>query len=374
MIPFIKLEKSKNFEKKILSDFKLILKKKNFLDYSITEKLENKINKKIKTKFCSLCGNGTDALQLALRCSGVGKNDKVLVQDFTFWGTLESIINVGAIPYLIDVEKYTHTVSLSKLRTAIDDIKPKAIIIVHLFGWGDPELDKIRLMCKKKKVVLIEDGAQAFGSKYKGKDLSSESELFTYSFYPSKIFGSCGDSGAVMTNKRQNYLNLNSLRDHGRSSRYYHNVCGWNSRIDSFRSIYLIRYLDEVFKDITKRNKKNFIYKNNLEKYSDKIISVNTPENYIPNGYLNVNYIPDDKLKKKIERRLKEKKIGFSNIYPKPLSFQNGIKYYLKNSNQLKYTGINSKWISDHIINLPLYASLSTNQIRYITSIIKNEI
>ena len=113
------------------------------------------------------CANGTDALQLALRALGVGPGDTVLVPNATFWATFEAVVNVGASPVTVDVALSDGGVDLATFEKALIESKPKAAIIVHLYGWGSAHLVELRALCANQGVPLLEDGAQCFGSKYR---------------------------------------------------------------------------------------------------------------------------------------------------------------------------------------------------------------
>ncbi|MEM8964320.1 MAG: aminotransferase class I/II-fold pyridoxal phosphate-dependent enzyme, partial [Acidobacteriota bacterium] len=194
------------------------------------------------------CANGTDALQLALRAAGVGRGDRVVIPDATFWATYEAVVNVGADVITVDVDPDDLQMDLELCREAIEKHQPKAVILVHLYGWGSARLDAFRELCRERGVTLIEDGAQAWGSTWRDDSVYRDAELATISFYPAKVLGACGDAGAVVCRDEDMARTVRQLGNHGRTQHYEHGLIGWNSRMDGFSAAWLdlaLDYLDE---------------------------------------------------------------------------------------------------------------------------------
>ncbi len=173
------------------------------------------------------CANGTDALQLALRAVGVEDGDLVLIPDATFWATFEAVVNVGARPVTVDIDPVDLQMDFELFCKAAEEHKPKAAILVHLYGWGSARLAEYRAYCKDKGIILIEDGAQCYGVKYKGESIYKGATISTISFYPAKVLGSCGDAGAVLCESEELANTVRLLGNHGRTSHYGHGYVGW---------------------------------------------------------------------------------------------------------------------------------------------------
>ena len=185
------------------------------------------------------CANGTDALQLALRALGVGEGDLVLIPDATFWATFEAVVNVGARPVTVDIDLEDLQMDFDLFTKAVEQYKPKASILVNLYGWGTRRLDDFRAFCRKRNLPLLEDSAQAYGTTWKGASIYRDALISTVSFYPAKVLGSCGDAGAVYCGTKELADTVRKLSNHGRTSHYGYGLVGWNSRIGGFDAAFL---------------------------------------------------------------------------------------------------------------------------------------
>ncbi len=174
------------------------------------------------------CASGTDALHLALKAEGITMGDEVITSAFTFIATAEAIKYVGAKPVFVDIDEKTFNITAENIEKAITS-KTKAIIPVHLFGQP-ADLNKIKALCDKHNLKLIEDCAQSFGAKINKKQTGSIGNASGYSFFPSKNLGAFGDGGLVVTNSDETAKSLKMLHNHGSDVRYYHDIIGYNSR------------------------------------------------------------------------------------------------------------------------------------------------
>lgn len=364
-VPFIDI---KRFEDGFLDEWNEKVKQMSanaqFIGGNEVTELESNLAKFAETKFAIACANGTDALQLALRAVGVGRGDKVLLPDSTFWATFEAVVNVGADPFTIDTNPVDLQMDLSTFKAAVLKVKPKAALVVHLYGWGTGDIIELREFCKNNQVALIEDGAQCFGVKFKGSSLYKDALISTTSFYPAKVLGAAGDGGAVFTNDEELSVVTRRLVNHGRTSHYEHGIVGWNSRLDSLQAAFLNLSLKHLNKRIESRKKSQDIYYKTLPSLG--IQPIHPPKDYDENGYCNVTLVSPEE-RPKIEAVLKEKGIGFGNIYPGAMSDQPGAKPHLIERFGDKFE---ARRISKSVLNFPLFAYMTDSELDEVFSAI----
>jgi len=190
--------------------------------------------------------SGTDALLVSLRVAGIGPGDEVITSDYSFFASTSVISRVGATPVFVDIDEDTYNIDPAKIEGAITH-RTKAIIPVHLFGQL-ADMDPIMRLAKENNLIVIEDGAQAIGSKYKSKMAGSIGEFGCFSFFPSKNLGGAGDGGMIVMNTQERFETARMLRIHGWKKKYRPEVVGYNSRLDSIQAAILLvklDYLDE---------------------------------------------------------------------------------------------------------------------------------
>jgi dTDP-4-amino-4,6-dideoxygalactose transaminase len=187
-------------------------------------------------KHCVAVNTGTAALHLALLAAGIGPGDEVITQADTFIATVAAIMYTGARPVLVDVLPPTYTIDVSAVEAAITP-KTKAILPVHLFGQPC-DLDALRALAEKRGLVLIEDASQAHGARYKGAKIGATGTA-TFSFYPGKNLGACGEGGAVVTDDSGLAERVRLLRNHGSKEKYRHDVLGFNFRLEGIQGAVL---------------------------------------------------------------------------------------------------------------------------------------
>lgn len=219
--------------------------------------LEKELAQYTGTKHCIACGNGTDALQLALMAWEIGEGDAVFVPDFTFFSSGEVVPLTGATPVFVDIEKDTYNISADSLKSAIEyviqntDLRPRVIVAVDLFG-RPADYQAIRQIAQQYGLLILEDGAQGFGGMADGRKACSFGDISTTSFFPSKPLGCYGDGGAVFTDNDEWADRLASLRVHGKGGDKYDNVrIGMNSRLDTIQAAVLLQklsFLEEELK------------------------------------------------------------------------------------------------------------------------------
>lgn len=212
----------------------------------VTE-LENEIAELSQTRHAVSCASGSDALLLALMVHGIGPGDEVIVPSFTFFATVSCVTRLGATPVFADIRPDTFNVDVQKVAEAITS-RTRAIIPVHLFGQC-AEMDQLCRIAAEHDIPVIEDAAQAIGAAYNGRVAGSWGTIGCISFYPTKNLGGMGDGGMLTTNDAEIADQLRLFAGHGMRPRYYHQVVGINSRLDTFQAAVLrvkLRHLQQA--------------------------------------------------------------------------------------------------------------------------------
>lgn len=213
-----------------------------FINGPEVKNFQNELEEYLQVKHVIPCANGTEALQIAMMALGLEQGDEVITVDFTFAATVETIAILKLTPVLIDVEPDTFNMDIDALKKAITP-KTKAIIPVHLFGQC-ANMEAILQIAKEHDLFVIEDNAQAIGADYTFSDgtvkkSGTMGHIGTTSFFPSKNLGCFGDGGAIFTNDDDLAHMLRGMVNHGMYKRYYHDVIGVNSRLDSVQAAIL---------------------------------------------------------------------------------------------------------------------------------------
>ncbi len=191
----------------------------------------------IGSRFCIGFNSGTSALHVAMRLLDIGPGDEVITTPFTFIATSWAIAYVGAKPVYVDIDERTMNMDPALLERAITP-RTKAIMPVHLYGHPF-DLDPILEISKRRGIPLVEDAAQAHGARYKGRPVGTFGEISGFSFYPGKNLGACGEAGALMTDRPDYAKRAGTLREHGSSTRYFHEEVGYNYRMEGIQGAVL---------------------------------------------------------------------------------------------------------------------------------------
>jgi len=316
----------------------------------------------IGVKYCIGVGNGTDALFIALKTLGIGKNDEVITAANTFIATAEAITLTGAKVVFVDCTENTYNIDTQKIEKAITD-KTKAIIPVHLYGQP-ADMDTILEIAKKHNLFVIEDAAQAHGAKYKGRNVGTFGDCACFSFYPGKNLGAYGDAGAVVTNNDLLASKVRMFANHGRKEKYNHEFEGINSRLDGLQAAILnvkLKYLDLW------NNRRRVIAKIYDEELKDIVIIPSVLPDVIHVYHL---YVIRVKNRNKVRELLAEKGISTGIHYPTPLPFLKAYSY-------LGYKPIDfpiAHSIKDEILSLPIHADMTDEQVEYVIQHLRNAV
>jgi dTDP-4-amino-4,6-dideoxygalactose transaminase len=222
-----------------------VMESQQFILGPEVQKLEEEIAQKLGARFAVGCASGTDALILALLVAGIGKGDEVITTPFSFIATAGSIAYVGATPVFVDIDPVTFNIDAKQIAAAVT-AKTRAIMPVHLFGLS-ADLDPILKIANEKKLLVIEDAAQAIGARYKNRYVGAFGEFGCFSFFPSKNLGGAGDGGLITTDNAPMAERLRMIRVHGSKKKYFHEILGTNSRLHALQAAILrvkLRHLD----------------------------------------------------------------------------------------------------------------------------------
>jgi dTDP-4-amino-4,6-dideoxygalactose transaminase len=233
-------------QNEIIDAVKCVLESQHFILGPIVEAFETDIAQYVGSKFAIACGSGSDALLLALMALGVGPDDEVITTPFTFGATADSIARLGALPVFVDIHPDTFNLDEWQLEAAVTP-RTRAIMPVHLFGLPS-NMNVILEIARRQKIPVIEDAAQAIGSKWRGRGIGALGTFGCFSFFPSKNLGGAGDGGMITTDDPHLAQAVRTLRAHGSRRKYHYEVIGMNSRLDALQAAILrvkLRHLDQ---------------------------------------------------------------------------------------------------------------------------------
>lgn len=347
-----------------------VMERAQFISGPEVKQLENELTEYIGVKHCITCANGTDAMELVLLAWGIGKGDAVFVPTFSFMSTAEVVAYVGAQPIFVDIEEGTYNIDPIKLELAIKQtlkegkFKPKAIIPVDLFGLP-ADYDSIEEIASKYNLKILEDSAQGFGGKYKGKMACSFGDAATTSFFPAKPLGCYGDGGAIFTGDDKLAELLKSLTVHGKGKEKYDNVrVGRNSRLDTLQAAILLVKL-KAFKEY-ELDAVNKVAREYTEKLKDTVITPFVPEGYYSSWAQYTIRLENEEWRELLQEKLKEKSIPTAIYYPRPLHLQTAFAYCGYKEGDFPVAEKASK----RVLSLPMHPYLETESIEQIKHMI----
>ncbi len=304
--------------------------------------------------------SGTDALHLALRAEGITTGDEVITSPFTFIATAEAICYVGAKPVFVDINPKTFNIDPDAIERAINS-KTKAVMPVHLFGQP-AEMLKIKAICERHSLKLIEDCAQSFGASIDGKQMGSLSDAAGFSFFPSKNLGAFGDGGLVVTNSDACAAMLKKLRNHGSDVRYYHDVIGYNSRLDEMQAVILRAKLKRIDQYNTRR-------RHVAHRYSELMadLPLTPPFEDGIGEHVYHQYTLLCERRNEVLKALQDQQIACAIYYPVPLHQQDVFAQQCQGL-RLPIT----ETVAQNCMSLPICPELSDTEIDQIVAVIRN--
>lgn len=305
--------------------------------------------------------SGTDSIVLALRAAGVKPGDTVLVPNFTFYASVEAVSLVGAQPRLVDVSAEDFNIDTGKINDAADE-SATAIIPVHLFGLP-ANMHEVCSVAEKLGLWVIEDVAQAFGSRVNGACCGSIGDLGCFSFYPTKILGAYGDGGMVTTNSDDLAEELRLLRNHGIVGLNQHSLIGCTSRLDAVQAALLSLKLQTVGKVIQRRREL-------AGKYTDQLqdCEIGLPADLSGRSHVYNIFTIRSQHRDLIAKSLAAAGIGYQIYYPIPVHRQ--IPYQHLGNLDEEFPG--TMQACNEAISLPLYPEMPDSHVERICEAVRN--
>ncbi|MGZ5134049.1 MAG: DegT/DnrJ/EryC1/StrS family aminotransferase [Flavitalea sp.] len=316
------------------------------------------------SKYVVPCANGTDALQIAMMALDLKPGDEVICPSFTYIATTEVVALLGLTTVFVEVDAKTFCIDPRAIEKAITS-KTKAIVPVHLFGQA-ANMKAIMEIAQRHNLFVIEDNAQAIGSDYSFPDgtvkkTGTIGTIGATSFFPSKNLGCYGDGGAIFTNDEALAAKIRMIANHGQSQRYYHDMVGCNSRLDSIQAAVLnvkIKHLDDY---IAARRKAADYYDAAFANHPK--IAIPFRAQYSNHVFHQYTLILEGVDRDGLNQFLAEKNIPSMIYYPVPAHRQKMFEPFGGSKYKLEITD----WLTERVISLPMHTELTTEQLQYIT-------
>lgn len=349
----------------ILAQMVRVVDSQKFIMGEDVKELERLIAGYTGTQFAVACASGSDALLLALLAAGVGTGDRVLTTPYTFFATAGAITRAGATPVFADIDPVTYNLDpVQALRVMKSRAPIKAMIPVHLFG-GCADMDPLLEAAREHGCVVVEDGAQSIGAEYKTRKAQSMGTMGCISFFPSKNLGGFGDGGMVLTDDPELARKLSSLRLHGTTKKYHHELVGINSRLDTLQAAILKVKFSQLDAWTAGRQRNAELYRS-LVRASKLPVGSTYPADYQTRHVYN-QFVIRCSRRDELKTWLQENGIGTEVYYPIPLHRQpcySGLGYREGDLPE-------SEKAARETLALPVHSALSREDIEYVCDRIK---
>jgi len=358
-----------------------VLGNAGFIGGPLVEGFEKEFAQFCDSAHCVGVGSGTDALRFAFIAAGIGQGDAVVTVPHTFIATTEAISQAGARPVFVDIDEATYNMDAAQLKRYLEEdcdfqgetgklvdrksgLRVAAVVPVHLYGQT-ADMDAILEVAGKYNLVVIEDACQAHGAEYFSKKegrwrkAGSMGLAAAFSFYPGKNLGACGEAGAVTTNDADLAKKMRMLRDHGQATKYYHDMEGYNGRLDAMQAGFLSVKLRHLAEWNEQRRQAAQKYQEMLGSAKDAIVLPFVPEWAKPVFHLFVVRVQD---RTQLMKRLGDDGIGTGIHYPIPLHLQ---KAYIGSGYKAGDFPVTEK-IAAEIVSLPMFPGLQPEQQKWV--------
>ena len=356
-----------NIAGEIEAAIKTVLNSQKYILGPEVAALEEEVARYCQTPYGVGCASGSDALLLALMVNDIGPDAEVITTPYTFFATVGAIVRLGAKPVLVDIEPGTFNIDEKRIESVVTS-RTKAIIPIHLFGQC-AEMDAINQLADRYGFQVVEDAAQAIGAEYKGRRAGGLGQVACFSFYPSKNLGGVGDGGMLTTSDEEISTRLKTLRAHGAKVKYFHDLVGINSRLDSIQAAILrvkLKYLETWTEQRIENGKKyrQLFEQSGLLERGKITLPVELEERrHIYNQF--VLRVSD---RDGLRDNLKKRGIGSEIYYPQPLHLQPCFQYLGYKPGDFP----ESERAAKETIAIPIYPELTDSDIEYVVDCIND--
>lgn len=344
-----------------------VIQESQFIRGRHVQEFQNNLENYLKVDHAITCGNGTDALQIALMALDLPKESEVIVPTFNYVAGAEVCTLLGLKPVFVEVDEQTFTTTDKLIEAKITD-RTKAVIIVHLYGQC-ANMEPILQLCDSNDLYLIEDTAQALGAEYTFSNgtvrkAGTMGDIGTTSFFPTKCLGCMGDGGGIFTSDEGLAAKMRQIAFHGQATRYKYEIIGINSRLDTMQAAILdvkLKHLDEY---ISIRNK-------NANQYNasfGEIQGITTPYVHSSSTHVFHQYTIKVQTRNRIISKLESDNIPYQIYYPSPLHLEQAFNYLGYKRGDFPI----SEKLCDEIISLPIHTELTEDQLNYIADVVVN--
>ncbi len=359
MIKFLNIKKQdKEIKKHILNDIKKTINNNNFILGEDVFKFEKAFAKFCNSKYAISCANGTDALTIALKILNLPKNSEVIIPAMTYCSTAFAVINAGLKPVLVDLENNKPTININEIKKKITN-KTKVIMPVHLYG-SVVNINQIKKIVKKRKILIIDDCSQAHGATLLKKRVGNLSDISCFSLYPGKNLGAYGDAGIITTKNKKFYDKIKNFRNLGSDKKFIHTQIGFNSRLDTIQAV----VLNHKLKNLLNNNKKRVKI---AEIYNKKIKNNKISKLLYSKGSVYHQYVILVKNRAKLEKLLNYNNIQYGYHYPQSINQLDSLKKFFK---QKKFS--NAEKIANNCMSIPIDPTLDQKDINKIISVLNS--
>ena len=355
VVPFVDLKAQyQTIRDEIRAEVDNVFESTQFILGDAVEKFERDFAGFLGVKHVLGVGSGLDALRLALEAAGVGAGDEVIIPANTFIATALAVSATGAKPVLVDCREDTYQIDPALIEQAITP-RTKVIMPVHLYGQA-ADIKAIVEIARNHRLEVIEDAAQAHGTRFLGQRCGTFGLAGCFSFYPGKNLGAYGDGGAVVTNDDDFAKKVNSLRNYGQKQKYVHVEKGTNSRLDTVQAAILnvkLRHLDEWN---TARRAHAAMYSDSLAE--DFVVPAIDPRS----EHIFHLYVVRTRNRDELQKHLNSRGIQTGIHYPIPIHLQEAYRDLGLGKGSFPVT----EKLADEIISLPMFAELTQHQIEHV--------
>ena len=360
-VPFVDLKiQYQAIKAEVDTALKTVMEKTAFIGGEQVKTFEEAFAAYCRTAHCVGCGNGTDAIYLALRALGIGPGDEVITAANSFIASSEGITMAGAKPVFADYEDDTYTISPADIAAKITS-RTRAIVPVHLYGQI-ADMDAIMALAKQRNLLVVEDAAQAHGAELRGKRAGEFGHCATFSFYPGKNLGAYGDAGAVVTGDESIAQKIRQIANHGSASKYDHVLEGVNSRLDGLQAAVLNVKLPHLERWTETRRKAAHIYDTVLAGADLVLPKVRAGARHVYHLY--VVRVKD---REDIRAKLADAGIDTGIHYPVALPLLTAYSHLKHKAEDFSNAGTNAA----KLISLPMFGDITEDQAQYVAETLR---